>query len=77
MSEKETRAFVDAVEGESARLLIGEDAFTVPRALLPSDVVEGSWLRLAVTIIPRPPGDDTDERRRRLGADDPGGDIKL
>jgi hypothetical protein len=77
MSEKQTRVFVDALEGESARLLLGEEAFTVPRAVVPADAVEGSWIRITMAVIPRPAGDDTDERRRRLGAEDPGGDIEL
>jgi hypothetical protein len=79
MSDRETRAFVDALETESdsARLLVGEEAFVVPRTVLPADAFEGSWIRIVMTLIPRPPEDDTDERRRRLGADDPGGDIKL
>jgi hypothetical protein len=77
MSEKQTRAFVDSLEDDAAQLLVGEEAFTVPRALLPPGAAEGSWIRIAVTLIPRPPEDDTEARRRRLGADDPGGDIKL
>jgi hypothetical protein len=79
MTEKETRAFVDALEAESdsARLLIGEEPFTVPRSLLPPGAFEGSWLRIVTTLLPHPPDDDTAARRRRLGAADPGGDIKL
>lgn len=73
---KETDAFVDALEDEAARLLVGEEAVTVPRALLPAGAVEGSWVRIAVSVVPAPP-DDTEARRRRLGQADPGGDIEL
>ena len=76
MKGRETIAFVDAVEGEVARLLVEERAVTVPRALLPTDAREGSWVKIGVAVIPAPP-DDTEERRRRLGQSDPGGDIEL
>ena len=69
-----TRAFVDGIEGDTARLLMGEEVFEIPAALLPEAAQEGSWIEIAV--IP-PPADDTEERRRRLGADDLGGDIEL
>jgi hypothetical protein len=76
VSARETPAFVDAVEDEVARLLVGEQAFTVPRALLPAGAGEGSWVKIGIAVIPAPP-DDSEERRRRLGAGDPGGDIEL
>jgi hypothetical protein len=76
MTTRETTAFVDDLEDEVARLLVGDHAFTVPRALLPADAVEGSWVKIGIGVIPAPP-DDTEARRRRLGRSDPGGDIKL
>jgi hypothetical protein len=76
MAVKTTLAFVDAIEDEVARLLVGEEAFTVSRALLPAEAAEGSWLRLGVEVVPSPP-DDTEARRRKLGEGDPGGDIEL
>ena len=75
MSTRATLVFVDGIEDDRARLLVGEDAFTVPRALLPDDAREGSWLRLSVAIAPTP--SDPGDLRRRLGKDDPGGPIKL
>ena len=72
----ETSAFVDDLEDQVARLLVGDHAFTVPRTLLPAEAGEGSWVRIGVAVIPPPPG-DTEERRRDLGRGDPGGDIEL
>jgi hypothetical protein len=76
MTASRTIAFVDALEDDVVRLLIGGEAFTVPRALLPAGAGEGSWIALWSAVVPAPPG-DTEERRRRLGQDDPGGDIDL
>lgn len=76
MTSPRTIAFVDALEDDVARLLVDGEAFTVPRSLLPPDAVEGSWIALWSAVIPAPPS-DTEERRRRLGQDDPGGDIDL
>lgn len=74
--QKETIVFVDAVEDAVARVLVGETAIDLPRSLLPADAAEGSWVKIGATVVPAPP-DDTEERRRRLGKSDPGGDIKL
>jgi len=71
------RVFVDAIEGEVARLLLGVEAFEVPVRLLPPGAKEGSWLRLSLELAPPPPPDSADVLRRRLGQDDDGGDIKL
>ena len=49
---KTTAVFVDAVENGRARLLVGEDAFTLPAALLPEGAGEGSWLQLSFTETP-------------------------
>ena len=70
-----TAVFVDAVENGRARLLLGDDAFTVPAALLPARAREGTWLKLTVTVTP--PQVDPDALRRKLGRGDPGGPIKL
>ena len=74
---KTTAVFVDAVDVDAgrARLLLGDDAFTVPAALLPDGAGEGSWLNLSATVTP--PQSDPDALRRKLGRDDPGGPIKL
>ena len=74
-ASKTTAAFVDVVENGRARLLIDDDAFTVPAALLPDGVGEGTWLKLTTTVTP--PQADPDALRRKLGRDDPGGPIKL
>ncbi len=70
------RAFVDAIEGPNARLLLGEVVVPYPAALLPKGAREGSWIEIGVRVI-LPPDDDGTDRRTRLGANDPGGDIKL
>ena len=67
--------FVDAVEDGHARLLLGDDAFTVPAALLPGGAGEGTWLKLTATVTP--PQADPEALRRKLGKSDPGGPIKL
>jgi hypothetical protein len=67
--------FVDGVDEGRARLLLGDDAFTVPAALLPDGAGEGSWLKLTATVAP--PQADPETLRRKLGGDDPGGPIKL
>lgn len=72
---KTMAVFVDAVEGGLARLELGEQAFTVPAALLPDGAGEGSWLKLTATVTTPP--SDPDALRRKLGKDDPGGPIKL
>jgi hypothetical protein len=75
-AEKTTILFIDEIEDDSARLLLDERSFTVPRALLPEDAHEGEWLLLSIART-SPPPDDSAARRERLGADDPGGIIKL
>lgn len=69
--------FVDAIEGDSARLLLGTDAFNVPARLLPAGAKEGSWLRASFALAPAPHDDGAAALRRRLGRDDDGGDFKL
>ena len=72
---KTTAVFVDAVEEGLARLELGEQAFTVPAALLPDGAGEGTWLTLTATVTAPP--SDPGVLRRKLGSDDPGGPIKL
>ena len=74
-NSKTTAVFVDSVEEGLARLELGEQAFTVPAALLPDGAEEGTWLNLTATVMPPP--SDPDALRRKLGKDDPGGPIKL
>jgi hypothetical protein len=73
----ENLLFVDAIEGDFARLLAGEDAFNVPTRLLPAGAKEGSWLRATFQLAPPPPDDGAAALREKLGRDDDGGDIKL
>ncbi|HXU63626.1 MAG TPA: hypothetical protein VN962_18135 [Polyangia bacterium] len=69
--------FVDAIEGERARLVIsGGASFSVPVRLLPAGVKEGSWLHASFVVAPPPP-DGAAEIRARLGRGDDGDDIKL
>lgn len=76
MKVRETRAFVDEIDGGVARLLVGEEPFTIPRALLPGEAREGAWVVITIAVAAAPP-DDTERKRKRLAKDDPGGDIKL
>jgi hypothetical protein len=70
--------FIDAIEGATARLLLGVEAFNVPVRLLPAGSKEGNWVRVSFEVAPAPRGDqETDALRRKLGRDDDGGDIKL
>ncbi len=69
--------FVDAIEGETARLVLsGGAAFSIPARLLPAGAKEGSWLQASFALAPPPP-DAAAEIRARLGRGDDGGDIKL
>ncbi|HVU50860.1 MAG TPA: hypothetical protein VHL80_09245 [Polyangia bacterium] len=70
------RAYVDAVEAGRARLVADDDVFTIPARLLPAGAREGSWIELAVGIVPAPPSAAA-AIRRKLAKDDPGGPIKL
>ena len=76
-TKKATTLFIDEIEEDSARLLLDQHSFAIPRALLPEDAHEGEWLIFSVTRTSPPPDDDTTARRKRMGADDPGGTIKL
>ena len=68
--------FVDAVEAGRARLVLGDEAFTVPARLLPKGAREGSWLRWTGRVVPAPPSDAA-AIRARLSRDDRSGPIKL
>jgi hypothetical protein len=68
--------YVDAVEAGRARLVLGEETFTVPTRLLPKGAREGSWIRLSGKVVPPPPSDAA-AIRRKLARDDPGGPLKL
>jgi hypothetical protein len=74
-----TKIFVDEIEDGIARVLIDELALSLPVNLLPPAAREGDWVELAARVIPAPPqsAQDTEERRKRLAADDPGGTLKL
>jgi hypothetical protein len=76
MTAIETIVFIDELEDRVARLVLDDQVFHLPRALLPADAREGQWLRVSVAVAPAPPGDSA-ALRKRLGEDDPGGDIKL
>lgn len=68
--------FVDAIDEGRARLLLDEEAFTIPASLLPADARAGSWVRLSLTVAPAPPS-PADAIRKKLARDDDGGPIKL
>jgi hypothetical protein len=73
---QEQPLFVDAIEAGRARLLLGEEAFTIPARLLPKGAREGSWIRLSAAVVPAPPSRAA-AIRAKLAKDDPGGPIKL
>ena len=50
----DVRLFVDAIEGERARLLLGEEAFEIPARLLPEGAKEGSWVSVSLALVPAP-----------------------
>jgi len=68
--------FVDAVEAGRARLVLDDEAFTVPARLLPKGAREGSWIRWTGRVVPAP-ASDAAAVRARLSRDDRGGPIKL
>jgi hypothetical protein len=68
--------FVDAIDEGRARLLLDEDAFTIPASLLPDGARAGSWLRLSLVVAPAP-ASRADAIRKKLARDDDGGPIKL
>lgn len=72
----DVRLFVDAVENDRARLLLGVEAFDVPARLLPEGAKEGCWVSVSLTLVAAPP-DDAAAIRRQLSGDDDGGVIKL
>jgi hypothetical protein len=73
-----TQIFVDEIEEGVARVLIDELALSLPVNLLPPGAREGDWVELAARVIPPPQStQDTEARRKRLAADDPGGPLKL
>jgi len=76
MTPTETIVFIDEVEDQVARLVLDEQVFHLPRALLPADAREGQWLRISVAPAPAPPNGG-EALRKRLGESDPGGPIKL
>jgi hypothetical protein len=76
MTAKQSLVFVDALEDTTARLLVEDRAFSLPRELLPADVREGQWLLIQVDHTEAPPN-QTHALREELGRGDRGGDIKL
>ena len=76
--EKSTRAFIDAIDGDVARVIAEGIAISLPRSALPVGATEGQWMEWTTRIIP-PPAETshTEEERRRMSKDDDGGDIKL
>jgi hypothetical protein len=74
--ETDVLLFVDALEDEAAYVLLGEQRWTIPRALLPAGTREGSWLRLALDPSQKL-GEEIEARRARLLRSDRGGNVKL
>lgn len=76
-------AYVDAIEGDVARVLFADRAgewrpFTLPLHVLPADIKENSWVSLrGHTHDPPPWAESVRSLRARLGRDDDGGDFSL
>jgi len=68
--------FVDAIDGDKARLMWGVESFDVPLGLLPAGTREGAWLHLTLSPAAAPP-DEGGALREKLSRGDDGGDIKL
>jgi hypothetical protein len=76
MTEEGVLLFIDAIEDDEVRVLLGEAAHTIPRGLLPVGAQEGTWLRLTVDRSQQL-GKEIEARRARLLRSDPGGNVKL
>jgi hypothetical protein len=68
--------FVDAVEQGRARLVLDDEAFTIPARLLPRGAREGAWIQLSIGVVPAP-ASDAAALRKKLARGDRGGPIKL
>jgi hypothetical protein len=67
---------VDAVEDGHARLVLDDEAFTVPARLLPRGAREGTWIQLSTGVVSAP-ASDAAALRKKLAGGDRGGPIKL
>jgi hypothetical protein len=67
---------VDSVEDGHARLVLDDEAFTIPAHLLPPGAREGDWIELSVGVVPAPTS-NADALRKKLARGDRGGPIKL
>jgi hypothetical protein len=76
MTAKESIVFIDEIEDQVARLVLDDQVFHLPRALLPEQVREGQWLRISAALTPAPPSGGA-TLRQRLNKGDPGDDIQL
>jgi hypothetical protein len=76
MTDDGVLLFIDAIEDDTVRVLLGEALHSMPRALLPASAQEGSWLRLRVDRTVSP-DEESEARRARLLRSDPGGPVKL
>jgi hypothetical protein len=78
MNEDALLLFIDAIEGDDAWILLGEQRHRMARALLPQDAREGAWLRLSVDAAQaRKMTEAIEARRQRMLQDRPPGKLKL
>lgn len=78
MTDEGISLFIDAIEGDDAWILLGEQRHRMARALLPRGAREGNWLRLRVDPEQeRRMADAIEARRQRLSRDLPPGKLKL
>jgi hypothetical protein len=76
VKHESTLLFVDAIEDDDAWLVLDDKRLRVPRAVLPPQAAEGSWLRLSLDQGPAE-AKQIESRRAQLLRNDPGGKIKL
>ena len=73
--------WLDRIEGD--RAILGTesgDEIEVPAALLPSGAVEGSWMKLSLSLDPGRTSKESSalsDLLKRLGEEDDGGDLVL
>ncbi|MEC9071654.1 MAG: DUF3006 domain-containing protein, partial [Myxococcota bacterium] len=80
-TDESRSVWLDRVEGDRAILgTEGGDEMEVPAALLPPGAVEGSWMKLSLSLDPDRTSTESSavsDLLRRLGEEDDGGDLVL
>lgn len=72
-----TRAFVDSIENDIARLIINAHVLKFPAVILPAGVCEGQWIEIQISQARSEDPDTIDAKRKQIAEKDDGNDIKL